>query len=116
MSSDTRPDVNPYHRILCQLTGTKAKPPRLGTAVNLWRISHRAEIEAETTRSAVGKDRRTDLAPIRERVAKRLFDALDLEDRNYWTSMAQEDHKAAMEQWKKETTQTPSTNPADRQR
>jgi hypothetical protein len=119
MISDTGTSpANLYHLILCQLTGTKPKAPCLSSATNVWRRSNRKEIEAETSCEAerLNKNQKSDVASIRERVAKRLFEALSAEERDEWTSMAKEEHTEAMQKWIKELDQSPSTHPADRQR
>jgi hypothetical protein len=112
-------DGDAYRILLGQLTGASDKAPRQKTAVNIWRKSYTQEIEKEVTlrakRDNVDKKK---LAPVREKVAKEMFEKLSLEDKDKWTKRAKEDHEADIKEWKfkQETTSPPSTSPADRQR
>jgi hypothetical protein len=56
------------------------------------------------------------LAPLREKVVEELFDKLSEEERDNWAKLAKEAHETAVKKWKKETTEGPFTQPADRQR
>ena len=120
-TSKTKAD-DPYRILLGQLTGASDKAPRQKTAVNIWRKSYTQEIEKEVTlrakRDNVDKKK---LAPVREKVAKEMFEKLSLGDKDKWTKQAKEDHEAEIKEWKfkQETTLSPSStrpSPADRQR
>jgi hypothetical protein len=108
---------DPYRILLGQLTGASDKAPRQKTAVNIWRKSYTQEIEKEVTlRAKRDKLDRKRLAPVREKVAKEMFEKLSSGDKDKWTKQAKDDHEAEIEEWKQETTSPPSTCPADRQR
>jgi len=94
-----------------------SKAPRQITAVNVWRKGHREDIEAEASRRAqeLG-DSRKNFVSLREKVAKELFESLSQEEKTSWANRAKDEHHKATEKWKRESTASPSTNPADRQR
>jgi len=56
------------------------------------------------------------LASVREQVAKKMFRQLSTEEQNEFALQAKEEHQAAIKEWKEQTTRSPSTNLADRQR
>ena len=117
-TSKTKAD-DPYRILLGQLTGASDKAPRQKTAVNIWRKSYTQEIEKEVTlRAQRDSLDRKKLAPVREKVAKEMFEKLSVGDKDKWTKQAKEDHEAEMKEWKfkQETTSPLSTCPADRQR
>jgi len=60
---------------------------------------------------------RKKLAPLREKVAK-MFEKLNLGDKDKWTKQVKEDHEAEIKEWKfkQETTSLPSTHLVDCQR
>ncbi|KAF8157506.1 hypothetical protein BJ912DRAFT_866974 [Pholiota molesta] len=110
---------NPYNAIFTKLTGKEVNRPRCKTAVNVWRKTHREEIEAELKRrlgDLAGK--RDQLAAERDRIARAMFSKLDDEEQRQWKSAAQAEHNEAMKEYKKELdlAHTPSTSPEDRQR
>lgn len=109
--------VDTYRILLHQLAGTSNKAPRQKTAVNVWRRSHTEEIEKEVKlRAQRDNVDRKRLAPVREKVAKEMFERLSLGERDKLSMHAKEDHAAEIKKWKQETTTPPSTSPADRQR
>ena len=118
-TSKTKAD-NPYRILLGQLTGASSKTPRLKTVVNIWRKSYTQEIEKEVTLCAKRDNLdKKKLAPVREKVAREMFEKLSLRDKDRWTKQAKEDHKAEIKEWKskQETTESSlSSCPADRQR
>jgi len=118
MSTTNTGDTNPYHFILCELMGRKARSPRQQSASNAWRRSYHKEIEEEASREVEmkGKSRKRDLASVREQVAKRMFEALSDEEQDEWAEMAKQEHEEDMEKWTKATSGDVSANPADRQR
>lgn len=111
---------NPYRVLLHKLTGSGLTRPRLKNAVNLWRKSHRMEVEAETERriAAAGNSapKRNQLTTFRDKVARDLFAALNKVDRDQWADQAKEEHETALQQWKKDIEAPPSQEPAERQR
>ena len=109
--------VDLYRILLGKLTGTSDKAPRQKTGVNIWRKSYTVEIEKEVTLRA--KEHNLDkkkLAPVREKVAKEMFERLNPAERDRFVKQAKEDHEAELKKWKQETTSPPSVLPADRQR
>ena len=44
---------NPYRVLLQKLTGTRASRPRLKTPANIWRKTHREQIEDEVRQQAI---------------------------------------------------------------
>jgi len=120
-ASKTKADGT-YQILLGQLTGASDKAPRQKTAINIWRKSYTQEIEKEVTLRAKRENLdRKKLAPVREKVAKEMFEKLSLGDKDKWTKQAKEDHEAEIKEWKsKQETMSPLTGlttcPADRQR
>jgi len=108
---------NPFNILLSQLTGGSSGKPRQKTAMNIWRRTHSAEIEAELRHRAseMAIDRKR-LAASRETVAKDLFSALESSEKEEWKQRAKEEHEAALAVWNKAVTDGPSEEPADRQR
>jgi hypothetical protein len=108
---------NPYRILLHQLTGAHLQRPRLKTAANVWRRTHKEEIEEEVKKqaNACGWNRKK-LAPLREKIAKEKFGALSPDVRLDWERMAKDEHEEAVELYNKEINSPPSTEPADRQR
>ncbi|KAF8200837.1 hypothetical protein BJ912DRAFT_843931 [Pholiota molesta] len=84
---------NPYRVLLHKLTGRTIQCPRLRTPVN-----------------------KGGFAALRDKVAKELYAALDDEEKEEWKKQAQEEHKASVAAWKRNTDGSFSTDPADRQR
>lgn len=109
--------IDPYRSLLGQLTGTSDKAPRQKSAVNIWRKLYTDDIEKEVTirakRDNVDKKK---LAPVREKVAKEMFERLSRVDKDDWAKQAKEQHEAEIKVWKEEATSPPSECPADRQR
>jgi hypothetical protein len=108
---------SPYRILLQHLTGTQLHRPRLKTAVNVWRRTHRDQIEAEVRKRAVasGWDKKK-LAPLREKIAKDIFSKLSNETKEEWDRLAKEEHAQSLEQYTKDVTSRPATDPASRQR
>jgi hypothetical protein len=122
MKDNSAPDSesgtsNSFHLLLSQLSGLSSKTPRQITAVNAWRKGHRKDIEAEASRRAkeLGDSRKT-LVSLREKVAKEFFANLSQEEKTSWANRAKDEHHEAVEKWKRESTVSPSTDPADRQK
>lgn len=118
MDNDLNPRLgDPYSALLHHLTGLKPEKPRLKTPGNIWRKNHRTEIEDEVNRQAkaagVPKNK---VAPLRERVASKLYNGLGEAEKRYWAQVAKQDHDSAMEKWDKEVNGSPSTEPADLQK
>ncbi|KAJ3489902.1 hypothetical protein NLJ89_g11484 [Agrocybe chaxingu] len=108
---------NPYRVLLRKLTGEAGKRPRLKTPANLWRRSHRDEVEEAVKRRAIAEGTsRKQLAALREKVAKEMLAIIPQEEKDEWAAQAKEEHDAAVEQWKNSLTAPLSTAPADRQR
>lgn len=108
---------NPYRALLHKLTGAAIDRPRQQTAAKIWRKTQRDTIETETNRRAAedGVSKKC-LAPVRERVVKELFSKLSAEEKERWKKQAKEDHAAALDQWKKETSQPIPDDPESRQK
>lgn len=108
---------NPYHVLLCQLTGGPSGKPCQKTAMNIWRRIHTQEIEAELKHRALANGiSHKGLAALREKVAKDLFAAVDPVEKNEWKERAVEEHARDLSRWKTSMSDKPSTDPADRQR
>jgi hypothetical protein len=107
---------DPYRVLLHKLTGVGIQRPRLKSAVNTWRKSQRDDIERELRR-VVLRDRtpRSQLAKLRDSIARKIFERLPEEERKQWGEQAKEEHEAALEAWKDATTSGPSKEPTDRQ-
>lgn len=107
---------NPYRALLFKLTGVGMQRPRLKSAVDTWRKTRRDEIEREVKR-IVMKDGtpRSQLAKLRGTIARKIFEALPAEEKVQWAELAKEDHEAALERWKEDTSGEPSQDPIDRQ-
>jgi len=108
---------NPFQVLLQQLTGSKAEKPRLKTPGNVWRKTHRLEIEQEVSRQAQAAGiPKNKVAPLREKIASKLYNELDDTKKQAWAQRAKEEHDLAMEKWKEEVNGSPSRAPADLQR
>jgi hypothetical protein len=107
---------NPYRVLLHKLTGVGIQRPRLKSAVNTWRKDQRDDIEREV-RCIVLIDGtpRSQLAKLRDSVARGIFEALPVEQQKQWAEQAKDEHEAALEIWKETTTGELSKEPADRQ-
>lgn len=58
-----------------------------------------------------------DLAGVRARIKKEMFDDLDQEDKDYYEFMSKEELKTAIAQWEEDRkSNAPSTSPEARQR
>lgn len=108
---------NPYRILLHQLTGTTIQKPRKIWVVNVWRKSHRKEIDREAKIIAERENTpRSKLAAVRDKVARDLFAKLPEVEQKQWVEQANEEHETAVAKWKEETEGKASTTPADRQR
>ena len=107
---------NPYRALLFKLTGVGMQRPRLKSAVDTWRKTQRDDIEREVKRIVLrDATPRSQLAKLRATIARRIFDALPVEEQKNWAELAKEEHEAALARWKVETTSEPSKDPVDRQ-
>ncbi|KDR72153.1 hypothetical protein GALMADRAFT_143468 [Galerina marginata CBS 339.88] len=108
---------NPYRVLLHRLTGTSIARPRMRSSTNTWRRTQAPVIEEEVRRQVLKRGvPRSGVAKLRESVAREMFFALEVEERDEWANQVQADHDAAIEVWKTETQADPSEDPADRQR
>ncbi|KAF9478066.1 hypothetical protein BDN70DRAFT_880408 [Pholiota conissans] len=103
-----------------KLTGKELARPRCRTAVNVWRKTHREEIEEQLKRQ-LGPDlkgKRDRLASERDKIARDMFSKLDLEEQKLWKEKALAEHAKNLEDYQKnvENAERTSTDPADRQR
>lgn len=107
---------NPYRALLHKLTGVGIQRPRLKSAVNTWRKTQRDNIEREVRRIVlIDGTPRSQLAKLRDSIARKMFEALPVEEQKRWEEQAKEEHEAILEVWKDTTTGEPSREPADRQ-
>jgi hypothetical protein len=107
---------NPYRALLHKLTGVGIQRPRLKSAVNTWRKDQREDIEREVRRIVlIDGTPRSQLAKLRDSIARKMFEGLPAEQQKLWAEQAKEEHEAALEVWKEVTTGVPSKEPADRQ-
>lgn len=114
---------NPYRALLFKLTGTGFKKPRAQNGADIWRKSHKDEIERQACdelKAILGRDLtpqdHKQLASVREKVKVRMYKELSEVDRDEWREQAAELNQAAMAKWENDCTARPSTDPADRQR
>lgn len=103
---------DPYRALLFKLTGVGMQRPRLKSSVNTWRKSQREEIEREVRRVVLRDGTpRSQLAKVRDIIARKLFEALPAEEQKHWGDLAKEEHEAALERWKEDTTGKTSKDP-----
>ncbi|KDR81130.1 hypothetical protein GALMADRAFT_136178 [Galerina marginata CBS 339.88] len=108
---------NPYRPLLFKLTGKGSNPPRLKSPVNVWRVSHKAEIEKTLNiRATLHGTKRAGLVKLREQIARELYGKLDEAEQRSWKAAAMEEQREAVAAWKVEMESPPSTDPADRQK
>ncbi|KAJ3492554.1 hypothetical protein NLJ89_g11211 [Agrocybe chaxingu] len=109
---------NPYRVLLQKLTGKGLNRPRLKNGQSAWRKTMTAEIDQATRQRAreKGANMKTGLAPIREQVAKEMFQALDASEREEWVQTAKEDHEELVKKWETDVKGPLSTAAEDRQR
>ena len=55
------------------------------------------------------------LAALRDKVARQMFNALPADQQEKWTKQAEDETKAASEEWERMRKNEPSTKPEDRQ-
>ena len=107
---------NPYHALLFQLTGKEMGRPRRKTAVNVWRKTQRAAIEARVkTHAASSGATRDKLAALRDKLAREMFSSLTDTEQEHWKSQANTESETALAAWKRNMESEPSTDPVDRQ-
>jgi len=106
-------EQNPYRALLFKLTQKNYKPPRQKTPVNLWRVTHRDEINAIANLTA---HRREEAVSVCDRIARNEFKKLPLEEREEWIQHSKESHATAMAQYMRDINGPVSTLPEDRQR
>lgn len=107
---------NPYRALLHKLTGIGIQRPRLKSAVNTWHKTQQDDIEREVRRIVlIDGTPRSQLAKLRDSIARKMFEALSVEEQKRWGEQAKEEHEAILEVWKETTTGEPSREPADRQ-
>ena len=107
---------NPYHALLFQLTGKEMGRPRRKTAVNIWRKTQRAAIEAKVkTRVANSGATRDKLAALRDKLAREMFSSLLETEQEHWKNQANIESEAALAAWKRDMESEPSEDPVDRQ-
>jgi hypothetical protein len=88
---------NPYHALLFQLTGKEMGRPRRKTAVNVWRKTQRAAIEAKVkTRAANSGATRDKLAALRDKLAREMFSSLAEAEQEHWKTQANIESEAAL--------------------
>ncbi|KDR65402.1 hypothetical protein GALMADRAFT_148715 [Galerina marginata CBS 339.88] len=109
---------NPYQALLSKLTGKDIGRPRQKLAINLWRQTKRDLIEsnAKARAQATNTSTRMGLAPIREKIAREMFNKLDDLEQRRWKDEVLREHRVAIAEWKKEMAKDTSTAPEDRQR
>ncbi len=107
---------NPYRVLLQKLTGTRASWPHLKTPANIWRKTHRKQIEAEVQQQAIAGQILKKWASLWEKVASQMFANLGNEKKEQWAQFAKEEHESAVELYKKELNSPSSTKPEDLQR
>lgn len=106
-------DRNPFWLLICKLSNKSPDRPRRKTAVNIWRKTERAAIEAKVRKYNVPKGQ---LAALRDKIARQMFAKLPPETREHWELLAESEHRVAIEKWEDEMHAGFSKDPADRQR
>ena len=95
---------DPYRALLFKLTGVGIQRPRLRSAVNTWRKTQRIAIEHEVKRVVMRDGTpRSQLAKLRDAIARKMFERLPVESQKYWGDRAKEEHEAALKRWKDDT-------------
>ncbi|KAF9540849.1 hypothetical protein CPC08DRAFT_770728 [Agrocybe pediades] len=108
---------NPFRPLLFKLTGNSGIRPRRKAALNVWRVSHRTEIEDELKRQiAADNIPRRLFASQREKIAKEMFEKLPKDVQDGWENQAAEEHAIRMEKWNQLMKGEISTSPAERQK
>ncbi|KAF9484760.1 hypothetical protein BDN70DRAFT_824903 [Pholiota conissans] len=96
-----------YEALAANLTGKDVlslSRPRLKTGADIWRKTHRDEIEAEVKRR-FGDDVRgkwTMVAAERYKIVRERFSKLDKEEQRRWKDMAMAEHNESMEKYRKD--------------
>ena len=108
---------NPYHALLFQLTGKEMGRPRCKTAVNVWRKTQHAAIEAKVkTRVAASGTTRDKLAALQDKLAREMFSTLMATEQEHWKNQANIESETALAAWKRDMESEPSEDPVDCQR
>ncbi|KAF4613755.1 hypothetical protein D9613_007375 [Agrocybe pediades] len=92
---------NPFIPFINKLAGNVGVPrPRKKTPMNVWRVSHRAEIENKLKEQIVAQSiPRRMVASHREKIAKEMFAQLPKEVQDQWEAQAAQEHAIEMEKW-----------------
>ncbi|KAF9539374.1 hypothetical protein CPC08DRAFT_651195 [Agrocybe pediades] len=90
---------NPYHALLFQLTGKALHRPRRKPAINVWLGATKGQV-----------------ASLRERTARKLFDKLSTEEQMTFEQEARDEYDAELAQWKEDMSGPMSQAPESRQR
>ncbi|KAF9552566.1 hypothetical protein CPC08DRAFT_714521 [Agrocybe pediades] len=92
---------NPFIPFINKLAGNVGVPrPRKKTAMNVWRVSRRAEIENKLKEQIVAQSiPRRMVASHREKIAKEMFAQLPKEVQDQWEAQAAQEHAIEMEKW-----------------
>ncbi|KAF8868525.1 hypothetical protein CPB84DRAFT_1857559 [Gymnopilus junonius] len=91
--------------LLFALTGKGTVRPRQRTPVNVWRKTKRSEIEAKSKFIAEKDGLANDqLAALRDKVARDMFDALPDAEKEHWKQQAEVESSAVLDQWKRNGT------------
>ncbi|KAF9044029.1 hypothetical protein BJ165DRAFT_1528604 [Panaeolus papilionaceus] len=114
---ETAQKDHPFAHLFRLLEGNPKKP-RQRAAINVWRQGFSVAIEEAATKAVTDAkgNLSKDLAGVRAKTAKEMFDALPEEDREHYLMLAKEEHKAALAAYKAEQLQGPSTTPEARQK
>lgn len=108
---------NAYRVLLHKLTGTAVAKPRKNSAINHWVKTKQATIETELTRRVLAQETpRSQVAALRAKLSKELFENLQLEEQGIWQAVADDEHEIEVKKWKVATEGPPSTTPGDRQK
>lgn len=115
-SNDVNHPDNPFHLLLNQLNNQTKSRPRVPIPWNVWRKDSKAAIEKEAHRRAdLQGVPLKNLAPVREKVVREMYNALSQEHKDKWEERAKSQHTKAVKKWEAESKEPPSTAPRDRQ-
>ena len=109
--------TNPYHALLFQLTGKEMGHPCRKTAVNVWRKTQHAAIEAKVkTRAVASGATRDKLAALWDKMAREMFATLMETEQEHWKNQANVESETTLAAWKRDMESEPSIDPVDCQR
>lgn len=115
-ANDVNHPDNPFRLLLDQLNNRSSPRPRVPIPWNIWRKDSKAIIEKEARRRADEQGvPLKNLAPVREKVVREMYDALSQEQKDRWEKRAKSEHAKAVKKWEAESKSLPSTAPRDRQ-